>query len=102
MIAGAEAPAAAPDLVAGLAAAPDIARHIALAERVGGRRWDLLTHDGVRVRLPEGAAGAGLARLVALERRESVLRAELEVVDLRGAGVVLRARVQAPVRAREV
>lgn len=55
-LAGLGAPEAAPQLTRALAAAPDISDRVAVATRVGERRWDMRFVSGVTVRLPEDEA----------------------------------------------
>ena len=88
LIVGEGAPEAAPGLLAELARHPDLSQAIEAAVRLGGRRWDLTLHNGMRVKLPEdGTPGwnlaAALDRLVELARRENLLERAVTVIDLR-------------------
>ena len=60
LLEGAAAPQAASALVEALARHPVLARRASAFERVGGRRWDMKTHTGLIVRLPEDGVDAAL------------------------------------------
>lgn len=90
LVEGEEAPAVAQDLVVALERHPALMRRARAFVRVGDRRWDMTTQEGVLVRLPEGAPESALDRLAALQARENLLDLPLALVDLRGGGLVLR------------
>lgn len=96
-LAGMGAPAAAPQLTRALAANPDINDRVAVATRVGERRWDMRFVSGVTVRLPEDEALDGaLDRLAKLQVRTALTQRPLDMIDLRSRGrVYLRASEQA-------
>lgn len=87
VIAGPGAPEAASDLFTMLAAEPDIAPRVKAAVRVGKRRWnvwlDAIGEGGIDIRLPESEPAQALARLVALNREQGLLRRDLAMIDLR-------------------
>ncbi|MGC2855707.1 cell division protein FtsQ/DivIB [Novispirillum sp. DQ9] len=87
VIAGPGAPEAASDLFTMLAAEPEIAPRVKAAVRVGKRRWnvwlDAIGDGGLDIRLPEHGAPEALARLVALNRDQGLLRRDLAMIDLR-------------------
>ena len=78
---GAEKKAA--DLYALLAKFPSIKSEMAAAVFVGERRWNLRLKSGIDVRLPEDNADVALLRLVALDRKDSILSRDVTVIDLR-------------------
>lgn len=83
-LAGAGAPQAAPQLTRALAAAPDLDGRVAVATRVGDRRWDMRFVSGVTVRLPEDEGlEAALDRLAKLQVRTALTQRPLEMIDLR-------------------
>lgn len=87
VIAGPGAPEAASDLFTMLAAEPAIAPRVKAAVRVGKRRWnvwlDAIGEGGIDIRLPEADTAEALARLVALDREQGLLRRDLAMIDLR-------------------
>lgn len=68
--------------------APGLSSRIKSAVRVGGRRWDLIFENGVRIKLPsELATPYGMEqawmRFVELNERHQLLQREVSVIDLR-------------------
>src|SRR5690606_17466202 len=82
LLQGAGAPAAAAELLELLDTAPDIARRVTAARRVGERRWTLYLDGRVEVRLPEEGTGRAWARLVELERQGELSARAIDLVDL--------------------
>ncbi|WP_213272191.1 cell division protein FtsQ/DivIB [Hyphomonas sp.] len=88
-LAGLGAPEAAPQLTRALAAAPDISDRVAVATRVGERRWDMRFVSGVTVRLPEDEAlEPAMDRLAKLQVRTALTQRPLDMIDLRSRGRV--------------
>lgn len=81
--AGEGAPNEAQRLTSVLVAVPEIARRVALAERIGERRWRLHLGNGLLIELPERGASFALERLDRLHGKAGVLDADLAVIDLR-------------------
>ena len=100
LVVGDGAPQALPGLLRVIAGAPELARRLSAAVRVGGRRWNLRFDDRVDVKLPEQDIAQAWARLVALQRDEQVLDRAIAVLDLRREDrVVVRAKAGAAVPA---
>ncbi|HEX9647156.1 MAG TPA: cell division protein FtsQ/DivIB [Alphaproteobacteria bacterium] len=100
LVVGDGAPQALPALLRVIAGAPELARRLSAAVRVGGRRWNLRFDDRVDVKLPEQDIAQAWARLVALQRDEQVLDRAIAVLDLRREDrVVVRAKAGAAVPA---
>jgi cell division protein FtsQ len=96
-LAGLGAPEAAPKLAAALAAAPDINGRVAVATRIGDRRWDMRFINGVTVRLPEDTAlEPAIQRLAKLQVRTALTQRPLEMIDLRSRGRVYLRLADAP------
>ncbi len=88
-LAGVGAPEAAPQLAAALASAHDINGRVAVATRIGERRWDMRFVNGVTVRLPEDEAlEPAIERLAKLQVRTALTQRPLEMIDLRSSGRV--------------
>ncbi|MFN7054509.1 cell division protein FtsQ/DivIB [Hyphomonas sp.] len=107
-LAGRDAAIAAPALVEALANTPDLESRVAVATRVGERRWDLRFVNGVTVRLPEDAdMPQALQRLARLQVRTALTQRPVEMIDLRSAGrIYLKPSEEAalsrgPIRASE-
>lgn len=83
MVVGDDAPENAKPLIHDLMAEPELAARIEMAERVGGRRWNLKTKDGMEVRLPAEDTGLALRRLAVAQERSALLDKSLEHIDLR-------------------
>lgn len=81
-VSGDGAAAATGGLIEALRRHPNLSDRIAVAERVGGRRWTLRLADGLRVHLPANALEAGLDRFALLLAGGTSVRTAL-VVDLR-------------------
>lgn len=50
---------------------------------VAERRWNLVLHNGITIKLPEGDATAALATLAQIDREEGLLNRDITMVDLR-------------------
>jgi len=93
LVVGEGAPAAAPDLIAALAAQPAIQKLVTAAVWVGNRRWDLYLSNQTEVLLPQNEASAALARLTQFEARDKLFERPLAAIDLRQSDkLVIRLR----------
>ena len=75
------------DLHATLSLFPAIETRLAVAQRIGGRRWMLVLNNGVKVHLPAEQDAAAIQRLAALQAGTGLLDRDVAEIDLRGAGV---------------
>jgi cell division protein FtsQ len=82
-IAGDDAPSAAQELRAALETHKEIKALLVRAERIAGRRWDLVMSGDTRVKLPERGFQDALSQLDQLLAGQSGLLAHLAVLDLR-------------------
>lgn len=71
------------EIVAMMAAFPDLSDRVKAYAYIGGRRWDLQMKDGVTVHLPEKNTDAALEAVAKLEADQALLGKDIEVVDLR-------------------
>ena len=85
-----------------LRAAGWLRSRIYAAVLVSERRWNLVTHEGIIIRLPEHRIEAALSRLEQQEREQQLLDKNLRVIDLRFADqVVVRLAPEAAEARRE-
>ena len=66
-----------------LEAAGDLRSRIKAGIRISDRRWDLMTTDGVTLRLPEENAAAAVAQVARLARDNRLLDKDIVAIDLR-------------------
>jgi cell division protein FtsQ len=85
LIAGQGADGHVPEALALLAGARGVAARIRGLVRVGERRWDLVLDRDQVVRLPEVDPRAALARVMALDASDELLKRDVTVVDVRDA-----------------
>ena len=83
VVVGPDAPLHTLSLIRLLDAEPELARRVAAAIRVGGRRWNLEFDNGISVNLPEHDAAAAWRRLAVLTREERLFETGVTAVDLR-------------------
>lgn len=83
ILSGADAPAAAPELMRLIETEPALARKVTGAERVDGRRWNVFVDGRIEVRLPEHEPAAAWARLARLDAEERLLARAVDAIDLR-------------------
>ncbi|HXZ67930.1 MAG TPA: FtsQ-type POTRA domain-containing protein [Alphaproteobacteria bacterium] len=74
---------AAPSLIAWLNARPEVMKHVISAERVSDLRWNLHFGNQQVVELPDHDLDAALAVLARMITKDSLLRRDVVVVDLR-------------------
>jgi len=84
-IVGDGAPERARAFHAEIAAFPRLARRLAAAEFVAGRRWTLHMTGGLSVLLPSAGIKETLARLDQLQERDQILDRAAVTLDLRGS-----------------
>jgi cell division protein FtsQ len=82
-ISGEAAPEAAAELIIALQRHPEIAGKVAVADRVGKRRWTLAFASGAVVQLPAEGQTDAIDRLADLQMRQHVLDGSPLHVDLR-------------------
>jgi cell division protein FtsQ len=81
-----------------LAHEPELAARVTAAIRVDDRRWNLRVDKAIDVLLPEENAAAAWTHLAAIERENSLLKRDIQTVDMRLPDrVVLRVNA-APVK----
>jgi cell division protein FtsQ len=64
-------------------ATPQLSGRIHAAVLVAERRWNLVTNDGVELRLPQDKPGAALAEIARLQQTKQLLDRDIEAVDMR-------------------
>ncbi|MBL8574335.1 MAG: FtsQ-type POTRA domain-containing protein [Hyphomicrobiaceae bacterium] len=62
---------------------PELRGRVRAAVLVAERRWNLITIDGVEIRLPEAGALAAYARVAELDRSKQVLARDIVAIDMR-------------------
>ncbi len=82
VLVGEDAPEHAASLLAMINASV-LSGEVVAASRVGGRRWDVLLHSGLRLKLPEKDPEMALARLAELQREQGLLDRQVDVIDMR-------------------
>jgi cell division protein FtsQ len=87
-VAGEDAPAAAQELIGALEPYKEIKALLTQAERISGRRWDLVLEGGARVKLPETGLFEALAQLDQLISSQNLPLADLAMRDLRAPAQV--------------
>ena len=83
VVVGRDAPRNAAALLDTLAVAPELARKVKAAVRVGERRWDVQLENRIDVKLPEVNAIAAWVQLAVMQDRHQLLNTEVSVIDLR-------------------
>ena len=83
VVVGRDAPRNAAALLDTLAVAPELARKVKAAVRVGGRRWDVQLKNRIDVKLPEADAIAAWVQLAEMQDRHQLLDTDISVIDLR-------------------
>jgi cell division protein FtsQ len=83
MVVGDGAATHAAELITMLATEPDLAARITAAIRVGDRRWNLRIDNAIDVLLPAEDPAGAWSRLASLERSDSILKREVQTIDLR-------------------
>lgn len=83
MVVGADAAPRARKLLDMLAKEPRLAARVTVAERVGGRRWNLRLKDGITVMLPAEDPEAAWSELARLQKKQAILKRNVETIDLR-------------------
>ena len=101
IVVGDDAASHAAALIDMLATEPDLAARVGAAVRVGSRRWNLRIDGSIDVLLPETDAAAAWSRLAQLERTDSLLKREVQTVDMRLPDRLV-VRVNAPAPAKEI
>lgn len=96
-VVGPDAPQHVEELLAALAEAPDVAKRLTAAQRIGNRRWDLRLDNGIVVKLPEEDMAEAIRRLAAVQARERLFERDIVVVDLRIADRLVLQTSAAPV-----
>lgn len=82
-ISGEQAPEDARRLLGLVAGFPDISKRFARAERISGRRWSLILHNGPRIELPADADAAALAMLVEPRPEGRLIDVEAAIIDMK-------------------
>lgn len=83
LIIGSDAPTFAQELVGILSTSPAIFKRVAVASRIGERRWDLKMHNGIVVKLPEQQMDIAWSRLQELQDSSNILDQAILSIDLR-------------------
>jgi cell division protein FtsQ len=83
LVVGDDAAAHAAPLLEILAREPELAARVTAAVRVDHRRWNLRIDNAIEVLLPEENPAAAWTRLAQLERANSLLKREVQTVDMR-------------------
>lgn len=95
LVVGEGAASRATALIEMLGREPALASRVTAAVRVDDRRWNLRIDDSIEVLLPEEDPEAAWVQLAVLERRNSLLRRDVQRVDMRLPGRLV-VRVTAP------
>lgn len=85
LLIGDGAPEAAASLLDAVASTKAVSSRLKVAERVSGRRWNLILDGLIAVKLPENGWEREIATLERMIVEEGILERDIEVIDLRFA-----------------
>lgn len=96
VVTGENAVEASADLIADLSLFPIVSSRMAMAERIGDRRWDILLTSGTRIQLPADpeARVKALETLHALQRTTWIMDRQVANIDLRDPAHIYTRRHQ--------
>jgi cell division protein FtsQ len=77
------------EAIALINAEPSLKARIKAAQFVAERRWNLVTEDGVEIRLPEEDPQAALAKVAELDRTKRLLDRDIVAIDMRASDRIL-------------
>jgi cell division protein FtsQ len=83
LLSGADAPLAAPALLALLQTEPGLIRHVTAASYIGHRRWNIYLDGRIEVRLPDDGAELAWHRLAVAQQADDIIDRDIDAVDLR-------------------
>jgi cell division protein FtsQ len=83
LLSGANAPLAAPALLAMLQTEPGLIRHVTAASYIGHRRWNIYLDGRIEVRLPDDGAELAWHRLAVAQQADDIIDRDIDAVDLR-------------------
>jgi cell division protein FtsQ len=83
LVVGVGADKRAAEAVALMQSVPQLRSKLRAAVLVAERRWNLVTVDGVEIRLPESDPASALAQVAALQDQKKLLDRDIEAVDMR-------------------
>ncbi len=83
IVTGKDAPEHTAELIKTLKAEPEIFTITEYAGRIGERRWNLITKNNIKVKLPEKDMGLAIAKLAKIQRQEKLLEKDITMIDLR-------------------
>lgn len=100
-VAGPGAPAAVGPLLAALEPHTALVARVAVAHRIGERRWTLELTNKLRIHLPADREGEALLRLMHAEAKDGLLDRPGRAIDLRRTGIItIASDTQSPAAAR--
>ena len=77
------------EIIENLHKTPAFLQFLSHAEFIENRRWNLYTHGGTQILLPENYMGAALARLMTRHTVDNLLNRNIAAIDMRGADRIL-------------
>ncbi len=83
IVTGKDAPEHTVELIKTLKAEPEIFAITEYAGRIGDRRWNLITKNKIKIKLPEKDMGLAIAKLAKIQRQEKLLEKDITMIDLR-------------------
>ena len=72
-----------------LSSEPNLFHQVWAISYIGKRRWDVSLRSGVEIKLPEKNPSEAWAKLSEMDRSESLLSREINVIDLRKNGYLI-------------
>ena len=72
-----------------LSSEPNLFHQVWAISYIGKRRWDVSLRSGVEIKLPEKNPSEAWAKLSEMDRSESLLSREINVIDLRKSGYLI-------------
>lgn len=96
LLVGAQAPAAASEIIDQIAMVAGLTDIVEAAIHVSGRRWNLRLKGDIEVRLPEENVGQALIRLGKMRQKDGLLERNVIAVDLRQPDRLIVRQVPSP------
>ena len=66
-----------------LSSEPNLFHQVWAISYIGERRWNVSLRSGIKIKLPENNASEAWAKLSKIDREQSILSREVEIIDLR-------------------